>query len=519
MVLWVFSACSAIGLQVPHTDLQTLVPGQVPSTQETPQAFLAFLKEGVPALGTPQAYLAFLKEGDAEPTSTIPSILRTVAPSQAEHKLALPLTRAGLAPHFYFPDSEVVYSPSALDVDLPAYLKQAGGALGRHQEYLASSGWSSAAAIIERVAIENSINPRLLTALLEYQCGCVLSDSTTALESGYALGVQDFRRKGLYGQAWWAANQLSLGYYGWKEGWLGEISLPDGTLWQPSPDLNPGSVALQVYFARLWLAHDQSARMGAETWAVLNPHAFDGVQFQQALDPQDGFLQLYQRMFGDPDMRAQAYEPLLPPGLRQPEFILPFEPGRLWSFASGPHQAWEKESSLAALDFAPATQVSGCEPSNAWVVAVADGPVVRVGPGLVMQDLDGEEASDGKEQTGWAILYMHIADRDKAALGAHLRQGQPLGHPSCEGGPATGTHLHIARKYNGEWVAAGGALPFVLDGWIAQAGQKPYEGILVKEGMQVIAHPYGSFETQISRPKELPTPTTSADESGNGQNR
>ena len=90
-------------------------------------------------------------------------------------------------------------------------------------------------------------------------------------------------------------------------------------------------------------------------------------------------------------------------------------------------------------------------------------------------------------------------------MGAYLHAGDRIGHPSCEGGPATGTHLHIARKYNGEWIAAAGALPFVLDGWTAQSGQKKYEGKLVKDNLVVIAHWYASFETHISRPESDPT--------------
>lgn len=522
LIVLLLTACQANPPRPGATE-SPLTPSESASTGETPQAYLAYLNKGAqtqtaapPDSATgehPQAFLAYLNKGAQQqagtptqlPAGELPEVTREPAV-----ELALPFAKARYPARFYFPDSEVVYSPSALDFDLMVYLKQAGGILGSHQEYLASSGWSSAAAIIERVAIENSVNPRLLTALLEYQCGCVLGiEKSSGLEDGYILGVMDFRRKGLYGQAWWAANQLSQGYYGWKEGWLKEVALPDGRLLQPPTGMNPGSVALQVYFARLWQAHDQSVRMGAQTWAAMQPDAFDGDDFLQALDLQAGFLHLYRQMFGDSTERAQAVEPLLPPGLRQPVFILPFEPGRLWSFASGPHQAWEKEGSLAALDFAPATQVSGCEPSNAWVVAVADGPVVRVGPGLVVQDLDAPEPSDNKEQTGWAILYMHIAGSERVTQGTYLRQGQRIGHPSCEGGPATGTHVHIARKYNGEWVAAAGELPFVLDGWLAQAGSKPYEGSLVKDGEQVIAHPYGSYETHIRRPESTPQATAS----------
>ncbi len=393
-----------------------------------------------------------------------------------------------------------------MDFDIAAYLKQAGGALSRHQEYLASSGWTSAADILARVALENSINPRLLLALLEQQCACVRGAAVSALESGQALGVQDYHWHGLYGQLWWAANQLSAGYYGGLEGWQVEIALPDGRLLAPPSSANPGSLALLSYFSRLWAAHDQSARLGAQTWAALHPDGFNAQDWEQALDPQAGFLSLYREMFGDYQERAAGVEPVIPPGVRQPELILPFEPGRLWSFTSGPHKAWEKEGSWAALDFAPASQQTGCLPTDAWVVAVGDGPVVRVGSGLVVQDLDGETPSDGREATGWAIVYMHIASQGRVAAGTRLRAGQRIGQPSCEGGPATGTHLHIARKYNGEWIAAAGTLPFVLDGWRVQAGPDPapYQGIMVKDGQRIIAHNYASFETHITRPEPQP---------------
>jgi murein DD-endopeptidase MepM/ murein hydrolase activator NlpD len=232
-------------------------------------------------------------------------------------------------------------------------------------------------------------------------------------------------------------------------------------------------------------------------------------------------------MFGDPWERAQAVEPLVPAGLVQPELSLPFEPESLWSFTSGPHPAWEVEGALAALDFAPASEQTGCVPSEAWVVAAAAGTVVRTGPGFLIQDLDktattnqGPSQNDGLEQTGWAILYMHLDSHNSAPLGVHLQGGDPLGHPSCEGGPATGTHLHIARKYNGEWLSAGGALPFVLSGWTAQAGARTYQGTLIKGEQVVMALPVGSAPTWITRAEERPgddLPVTSPGDSNKNE--
>jgi murein DD-endopeptidase MepM/ murein hydrolase activator NlpD len=184
--------------------------------------------------------------------------------------------------------------------------------------------------------------------------------------------------------------------------------------------------------------------------------------------------------------------------LVQPELILPFEPGHLWSFTGGPHSAWGPDGARAALDFAPASVQSGCVDSTEWVTAVAAGVVVRVDTGVVILDLDG----DGYEQTGWNILYLHIKTQDKIKVGTIVRQGDRIGHPSCEGGTATGTHVHIARKYNGEWVLADGALPFVMNGWRSIAGADAYQGKLVKDDQVVEACDCGSFETRISRPAD-----------------
>jgi hypothetical protein len=178
---------------------------------------------------------------------------------------------------------------------------------------------------------------------------------------------------------------------------------------------------------------------------------------------------------------------------------LPFETDVVWSLASGPHAPWDREGALAALDFAPATYQGGCVPSSAWVTAVADGSVARLGEGLLVQEISSTEKPDGREQTGWAVLYLHLDLVDTLKPGNWLQAGDRLGHPACVGGPATGTNLHLARKYNGEWVAAGGRLPFVLSGWVAQNGNVPYRGSLVQADQRVIASQNGAPHTWIKR--------------------
>jgi len=363
-----------------------------------------------------------------------------------------------------------VYSPSAVTFDVLDYLEQTNGFLSTYRQYLMITDWTTGADLITRVALENSINPRLLLALLELQSGCVLGNVENPQEFNTAMGATKAVRLDLYGQLIWAVHELSEGYYGWRYGTLTEFSSVDGTILRPDPETNPGTVALQYFIAQLY-----DTETGSE---VL-----------------DSFLALYQDMFGDPWTRAATVEPLISSEVRQPELTLPFLPGKTWAFTGGPHNSFEGSGPLASLDFAPPSAESGCWQSDDWIIAMTGGLIVRSELGVVIQDLDG----DGHEQTGWALMYLHIEERNRVPVGKYVMAGDPIGHPSCEGGRATGTHVHIARKYNGEWIPADGPMPFVLDGWTAHAGETVYLGTLTRGDDVVTAHQFGSYVSRISR--------------------
>ena len=148
---------------------------------------------------------------------------------------------------------------------------------------------------------------------------------------------------------------------------------------------------------------------------------------------------------------------------------------------------------MSALDFAPSGFAGGCSKSYAYVTASAPGLIVRSENGVVTIDLDG----DGKEQTGWVLLYLHIAEAGRIPAGTWVETGDRLGHPSCEGGRSTGTHVHMARKYNGEWMTANGPIPFVLSGWEAHAGSRPYLGTLTKGNQVVTASSFSAAGSSI----------------------
>ncbi len=274
----------------------------------------------------------------------------------------------------------------------------------------------------------------------------------------------------------WAVNQLSMGYYGWRSGILTELTFSDGNTLRIEPTLNAGTVAVMTLFSR--------------------QHSLN--EWLRIMDQNSGFASFYQDMFGDAWARADAVGTFFPPNLTQPNMILPFEPRVTWSFTGGPHSAWGLDGPLAAIDFAPRSNKSGCVPTETWILAMVSGLIVRSGNGVVMVDVDG----DGSEQTGWDIMYLHVATKDRVALGEWVEQGDRIGHASCEGGNSTGTHTHIARKYNGEWMLAKGPIPFVLDGWTVVAGDKPYIGKLVKGNNVITADVYGQAWSLITRDDE-----------------
>lgn len=373
------------------------------------------------------------------------------------------------------PDSEVVYGPSTIGFKTLDYVAERNGYLNQYKEYILSGGWTTGAQAVERIAIENSLNPRIILAIIEWESHWVRGQPKNLAADEYPLGYVDYHNRGLFRQLMWAAGTLSEGYYGWRSGTLTTLTFKDGASLRLNPHLNAGTAAIQYYFAQ---NHSRA-------------------EWEQIIHP-SGFAALYAEMFGPTWERAQAFEPILPNGLRQPELSLPFERGKIWAFTGGPHSAWERKGALAALDFAPGSVETGCAKSDLWVLAPAPGIVARVDEGVVVLDLDG----DGDERTGWAILFLHVATQGKAKLGAVLQQDDKIGHPSCEGGVSTGTHIHIARKYNGEWILADGPLPFDLDGWISRNGNTPYKGTLTKGDKVIEANTSGSFATRILRDKK-----------------
>ena len=366
------------------------------------------------------------------------------------------------------PDSELVYGPASIQFDVDAFAQEQGGYLAGYAQDV-NGEYLTGTQIIERAAQNYSVNPRLLLALLEYRGGWVTNPTPQNVD--YPFGYYDNYYAGLHRQVSWAANNLNRGFYLWRVNALSTLPLSDGSYVPLDATINAGTAGVQYFLS------------------LFNNRPFWDYDVSEL-----GFFQTYNDLFGYPfDF---SISPLLPPGLSQPSMQLPFEPGTTWSYTGGPHGGWDSGSGWAALDFAPPGEPAGCVSSDAWVVALANGWIVRASDGAVIQDLD----NDGYEQTGWNILYMHIESRDLVPPNTYVYAGERIGHPSCEGGFSNGTHVHLARKYNGEWIPADGNLPFNLEGWISSGNGYEYDGYLTR-GQTVLEALEGVFEgqNQISR--------------------
>jgi LasA protease len=498
LALVLLAGLAALGLRIKNTGydivtaigsfLPTTIPPRLPSatpappprpmpTQETPEPTATQTATLAPPTATPTVILTpgiaqfyYTQSGDTlaalaarfgvNPADLhAPEPLRGITSLEGGQLLMIPQVLEGdLSPGYrIIPDSELIFSGGGAGFDPAEVAAEHGGYLAQYHGF-AETTTRSGGDVLLLTAQNHSISPRLLMALLEYQSGWVTNPQPQGKALTYPLGYVHQYRHELLPQLDWATAQLAVGYYGWRAGTLAGLTFPDGSSLRLNPTLNAGTVALQYFFAQ-----------------TLNRPAWDDAVSA------GGLAATYAQLFGDPFLHA--VDPLFSPDLTQPPLALPFAPGHSWSFTGGPHGAWEHGGAQAALDFAPSSMVSGCVESLEWVTAVAAGKIVRASYGSVLLDLDG----DGRETTGWVILYLHIADEGRVQAGAYVEKGDRIGHPSCLAGSATGTHVHIARKYNGEWIPANGLVPFNLGGWVAQPGQTEYAGTLTRSDQVIKA--------------------------------
>lgn len=478
LILLVISACQPVdSLSQVEAQASSEVTPTITSIPPTPLATRPVYEPGTLVDYTAQsgdtlpAVAAHFNTTEAEIRQANPVLPKEVTTLPPGLPMKIPIYYVALwgNPYQILPDSLFVNGPAQNGFDTVAFVNSMPGWLKTYTTFAGEKN-RTGGEMVDYVSVTYSVSPRLLLALAEYQAGALSNPILADDQANYPLGFADRDHVGFYMQLVWAANTLNNGYYRWRVGNLDTITRLDGSIEHPDPWQDAATVALQYYFSNL-LPVDQ---------------------YQKAIYS-DGLAKTYTELFGDPWSTPANIEG----SLQQPEMTFPFSEGRSWAFTGGPHAAWGNSDPWAALDFAPPLNVGGCGSTTEFATAVASGEIVRTDNALAMLDLDG----DGNERTGWVILYMHLATQDKIRQGVMVKTGDPIGHPSCEGGRATGTHVHIARKYNGEWIPADSAIPFELNGWVAHNGAAEYLGTLTRFGKIAVASDSASNESLISNTK------------------
>ncbi len=389
--------------------------------------------------------------------------------------LSAPLAASAATPHpsaWLFPDSEIVNGPTASDFNTRAFIEAFPGYLKSMHENVEGIDMDGPD-IVELVSHRFSVNPRLLIALLEWHGGWLTQPEIPDSTQAFTFSRQAYWAKGLYHQLEWASDVLNAGFYAPTTRNYWRVQFLDGLAPHGPDGLNSGTYAVDYLLARM---------SKKDEW--------DGAR----LDGDGSFIRTYRALFGDPWQRA--YEPLLPPNLSQPTLSLPWGRGETWWFTGSAHGGGGSGSAWGAIDFGPGEaggevgrHQSGCfDASDYWVRAAAPGRILVSRRGELIEGLEGQ--SD--YHVGWVLVYDHLITQDRIAQGATVKPGDPLGHPGCEGGYSSGTHLHLARRYNGVWIPAQGptAVPFVISGWLANSFGEEYRGTLTRGDERLLAAPW-----------------------------
>lgn len=408
------------------------------------------------AVGESLTYIAELYETEIETLVRLNELSGPDAFIQIDQVLRIPLATDEPGPSdFILPDSEVIYSPAYVDFDIAKFAKKKGGYLVDYVEYV--DGYArTGPEIIELIAERFGVGPRLLLALLEHYGGWVTNPTLSEEKISMPLGPRNIYANSLYHGLAFTANRINAGYYGYKRDGFWVFELADYSRAVTPQGLNAGTVGIQNLLA---------VHSDGDTWL-------------EELGP-NGLMATYRKLFGDPAKYALK-QPVVPFDLTQPPLSLPWGQGKGFYFTSGPHSGYIDGSAWAAVDFGPPDVLGSCFYSAEPITAAADGVIIVARTGEIYLDLDG----DGNIQTGWTLLYLHaIADAEEpVSVGEQVQQGDVIGYASCEGGLSSSSHLHLARRYNGEWMDAGGPVPLNLSGWVFQPTLTPYHGTAIKDG-------------------------------------
>src|SRR5450759_787810 len=127
------------------------------------------------------------------------------------------------------PDSELVYGPLSASFDIAGFINDKGGYLASYTQVV-NGETLDAAQVVQLIAQDYSINPRLLLAVFEYRSGLLTRPNPYSAPGDTPFGFNDWWYVGLYRQLAWASIQLNSGFYRWGANNATKWMLKDGSV-------------------------------------------------------------------------------------------------------------------------------------------------------------------------------------------------------------------------------------------------------------------------------------------------
>lgn len=325
-------------------------------------------------------------------------------------------------------DNIFVYSPNVLDFDIGAFLSTQSGPLQAYSEKVDGQIWM-AEEIIGYNAFYFEINPQVILTILEAENGLITNPNAQIPLSANHEDPQS-EIKTFYYHVNEITYKLLTAYESHRYNQLDSIiPLKSGQNLNLPLNINAGTYAIQEVLAQVTTSDK------LEGWISGMAPEFDDV---------------FKQWFGDPLLNLYTPQSIdaLPVG-----YILPFPIGETWYFTGGPHNYGGGDFNgcvsgsgcprpWSSIDIAPPGSPS-CSPGettylpNRWIVAARGGKVTKSAQGLVVIN----------HSDGWYTHYSHVSSTDRVSQGSIVKQGDHLGHPSCEtepGGSTSGIHVHFA---------------------------------------------------------------------------
>ncbi len=322
----------------------------------------------------------------------------------------------------FISDYRFLNSTSISELEIQAFLEKWASPLAEFIEDINGEEWS-AAEIIKFHAMFNSINPEVLLIMLEAKAH-LITDPTVGVPLFASPEISFKGTPSFYNYVELLTNQLVNAYDLVRYTPIRQNAHLSQINYENASD---ATIAIIEIFSGMFDTSEQ------QVWLVGSDAKF--VEYLSTWFNDSVTLEFNEALTSGPTTLPSGYQ-------------LPFPTDEVWYYSSGPHHnngishcAPGKTRSecppgpWSAIDIVPPERVPcGTVDTRWWVVAAQDGIVVSSGKGLVIVEHYG----------GWRTHYMHIASQDRVGVGVEVDKGDPIGHPSCEGGVSTGGHVHFA---------------------------------------------------------------------------